>query len=63
METPEGELPLSIFGKHNLTNLAGAKWICQLMGIDELDFYEAIESFSGAAKRLEKIVSGKSSFL
>lgn len=63
LETPEGELPLSIFGKHNLTNLAGAKWICQLMGIDELDFYEAIESFSGAAKRLEKIVSGKSSFL
>jgi UDP-N-acetylmuramate: L-alanyl-gamma-D-glutamyl-meso-diaminopimelate ligase len=48
-------LPLEIFGKHNLQNLAGAKWICQHMGIDEDDFYEAIESFSGASKRLEKI--------
>jgi UDP-N-acetylmuramate: L-alanyl-gamma-D-glutamyl-meso-diaminopimelate ligase len=55
LETREGDLPLEIFGKHNLQNLAGAKWICQHMGIDEDDFYEAIESFSGASKRLEKI--------
>jgi UDP-N-acetylmuramate: L-alanyl-gamma-D-glutamyl-meso-diaminopimelate ligase len=55
LETTEGDLPLEIFGKHNLQNLAGAKWICQHMGIDEDDFYEAIESFSGASKRLEKI--------
>ena len=55
IETSEGNLPLEIFGKHNLQNLAGAKWICQHMGIDEDDFYEAIASFSGASKRLEKI--------
>ena len=55
LETTEGDLPLEIFGKHNLQNLAGAKWICQHMGVDEDDFYEAIESFSGASKRLEKI--------
>src|SRR5699024_8952033 len=55
LETPEGDMPLEIFGKHNLSNLAGAKWICQLMGVDEADFYEAIASFKGAAKRLEKI--------
>jgi len=55
LETTEGDLPLEIFGKHNLQNLAGAKWICQHMGIDEDDFYEAIASFSGASKRLEKI--------
>lgn len=53
LETEEGPLPLSIFGKHNLNNLAGAKWICQHMGIDELDFYEAIGSFKGASKRME----------
>ena len=63
LETPEGDLPLSIFGQHNLANLAGAKWICQLMGIDELDFYEAIESFTGAAKRLEKVAQGNSAHL
>lgn len=57
LETPEGPMPLEIFGKHNLSNLAGAKWICQHMGIDEEDFYEAIASFKGASKRLEKIAS------
>ena len=55
LETSEGDLPLEIFGKHNLQNLAGSKWICQHMGIDEDDFYEAIASFSGASKRLEKV--------
>lgn len=54
LETPEGDMPVEIFGKHNLNNLAGAKWICQHMGIDEDDFYQAISSFSGASKRLEK---------
>jgi UDP-N-acetylmuramate: L-alanyl-gamma-D-glutamyl-meso-diaminopimelate ligase len=55
LETPEGPLPIEVFGKHNLNNLAGAKWICQHMGIDEDDFYEAISTFKGASKRLEKI--------
>ncbi|WP_108807704.1 UDP-N-acetylmuramate--L-alanine ligase [Aquimarina spinulae] len=55
LDTPEGEMPIEIFGAHNLNNLAGAKWICQHMGIDEDDFYEAIASFTGASKRLEKI--------
>ncbi|MGB5941420.1 MAG: Mur ligase family protein [Leeuwenhoekiella sp.] len=55
LETPDGPMPLSIFGSHNLNNLAGAKWICQFMGVDEDDFYEAIASFEGASKRLEKI--------
>ena len=60
METPEGPMPLEIFGKHNLNNLAGAKWICQHMGVDEDDFYEAIASFKGANKRLEKIAEQSS---
>jgi len=55
LETPEGPLPVEIFGKHNMNNLAGAKWICQHMGIDEEAFYEAIPSFKGASKRLEKL--------
>ncbi|HEX9600083.1 MAG TPA: Mur ligase family protein [Mariniflexile sp.] len=61
LETPEGPLPIEVFGKHNLNNLAGAKWICQHMGIDEDDFYEAIATFKGASKRLEKIAEGKTS--
>lgn len=58
LETPDGEMPLEVFGKHNLDNLAGAKWICQQMGVDEMDFYEAMASFKGAAKRLEKVAEG-----
>lgn len=61
LETPEGPMPIEVFGKHNLTNLAGAKWICQHMGVDEEDFYEAIATFKGASKRLEKIAEGKTS--
>ncbi|MBL7472833.1 UDP-N-acetylmuramate--L-alanine ligase [Robertkochia sediminum] len=55
LETNEGPVPIEVFGKHNLNNLAGAKWICQHMGVDEDDFYEAIASFKGASKRLEKL--------
>ncbi len=58
LETPEGPMPLEVFGKHNLSNLAGAKWICQQMGVDEADFYEAIASFRGASKRLELLGTG-----
>ncbi|MEL0644697.1 Mur ligase domain-containing protein [Olleya sp. Ti.3.14] len=61
LETPEGPMPIEIFGKHNLNNLAGAKWICQHMGIDEDDFYEAISTFKGASKRLEKIAESNTS--
>jgi UDP-N-acetylmuramate: L-alanyl-gamma-D-glutamyl-meso-diaminopimelate ligase len=56
LETPEGPMPIEIFGAHNLSNLEGARWICQLMGVDTDDFYEAIASFKGASKRLELLV-------
>jgi UDP-N-acetylmuramate: L-alanyl-gamma-D-glutamyl-meso-diaminopimelate ligase len=55
LETSEGPMPIEVFGNHNLNNLAGAKWICQHLGVDEDDFYEAIAGFKGASKRLEKI--------
>ena len=61
LQTPEGPMPIEVFGAHNLNNLAGAKWICQHMGIDEDDFYEAISTFKGASKRLEKIAENSSS--
>lgn len=61
-ETPEGNLPLPFFGEHNLLNANGARWIAQLMGVDETDFYEAITSFQGASKRLELIAKGSTAF-
>jgi len=59
--TEDGPMPLEIFGKYNLNNLMGAKWICQQMGVDEVDFYEAIATFKGASKRMEKLAEGKNS--
>jgi len=63
LNTSEGDLPLEVFGDHNLQNIAGAKWICQHMGIDEEDFYEAIISFGGANKRLEKIAENETTVI
>lgn len=60
LDTPDGEMPLEIFGGHNLQNMAGAKWICQHIGVGEEEFYEAIATFKGASKRLEKIAETKS---
>lgn len=63
LKTDSGDLPLEIFGIHNLQNLAGAKWICQLIGVQEDAFYEAIMSFGGASKRLEKIAENDSTVI
>ena len=56
-------MPLEVFGDHNLSNIAGAQWICQLMGVDEAEFLEAITSFKGASKRLEKVGDNGSTYL
>ena len=59
LDTAEGEIPLEIFGEHNLQNLEGARSICFHLGISEEEFYEAIADFKGASKRLEKIAENK----
>ena len=49
------KLPLQIFGKHNLMNMNGARLICNSIGVNDEQFYEAIQSFKGASKRLELV--------
>ncbi len=46
---------LKVFGKHNLMNLNGARLVCNQLGISDLDFFESIQSFKGASKRLEMV--------
>ncbi|MFA9290559.1 MAG: UDP-N-acetylmuramate--L-alanine ligase [Solirubrobacteraceae bacterium] len=48
-------IPLKFFGNHNLNNLEGARVVCNELGIANEDFYTAIQSFTGASKRLERI--------
>lgn len=63
LDTPEGEVPLEIFGQHNLQNLEGAKNICLHIGVGDEEFYEAISSFKGANKRLEKLIENDSTVI
>ena len=56
--TENGEVPLRVFGRHNLMNLEGARHACHQLGIGDPLFYEAIATFHGAAKRLEKLAEG-----
>ncbi|MCA0363501.1 MAG: Mur ligase domain-containing protein [Bacteroidetes bacterium] len=55
LQTSNGEVPLLIFGEHNMKNLQGAQIIMRQIGITDEMFYEAIKSFKGAAKRLETL--------
>lgn len=57
--TESGKVPLKIFGEHNMKNLNGAKKVLERLAITEEMFYEAIQSFAGAAKRLEKLGENK----
>jgi UDP-N-acetylmuramate: L-alanyl-gamma-D-glutamyl-meso-diaminopimelate ligase len=50
-------IPVGVFGKHNMLNLEGARNILASIGINSKDFYKAVSSFKGAAKRLELIAS------
>ncbi len=49
------EYPLEIFGRHNLLNLNAAQNVCDCLGVSKDDFYTAMQSFTGASKRLEKV--------
>jgi len=57
--TPEGRVRLKVFGRHNLMNLNAARMVCRAVGATDAQFYEAIASFKGAAKRLELVAEGE----
>lgn len=55
LRLPDGELPLEVFGNHNMQNLSGALTLLKRLGVTEDQFYQAIFTFKGAAKRMEII--------
>jgi UDP-N-acetylmuramate: L-alanyl-gamma-D-glutamyl-meso-diaminopimelate ligase len=61
--TKSGDVQLAIFGEHNMKNLQGAKHILDRLGITDEQFYEAIQTFTGAAKRLEKLGENANSLI
>ena len=56
-------IPLKIFGEHNLRNINGARLVCNELGVNDEQFYEAIKSYKGASKRLELIDKNDSTFI
>jgi UDP-N-acetylmuramate: L-alanyl-gamma-D-glutamyl-meso-diaminopimelate ligase len=46
---------VKIFGEHNMQNLAAAREACYAAGINEDDFYAAVQSFEGISRRLQKM--------
>jgi len=55
VDTADGPVSLSVFGSHNLLNMQAALAVCRELGVAEKEFYQAIASFTGAARRLERI--------
>ena len=48
-----GRIPLTVFGEHNMQNVAGALQICRMLGLTEQMFYDAMLTFKGTTKRLQ----------
>jgi UDP-N-acetylmuramate: L-alanyl-gamma-D-glutamyl-meso-diaminopimelate ligase len=59
MDTVAGPVNVSVFGRHNLLNMQAAIDVCMELGVSESDCYKAISTFTGAARRLEKVKEEK----
>lgn len=54
-----GKTPLKIFGQHNLQNISAAYLTCKELGINDSSFLQAISTYQGASKRLQKIAGNE----
>lgn len=54
------EYPMLIFGGHNLQNLMGAMHLGESMGITPDTFLTSMSTFTGAGKRLQKVMENES---
>lgn len=55
IEFEDKEYRLNVFGDHNIQNMYGAMLVLQEIGVSNHDFLNAIQSFTGASKRLELV--------
>ncbi len=55
------ELTLQIFGDHNMSNMQAALSLVKLLSVSKDQFYEAMTTFKGADRRLNRLAEGKSS--
>lgn len=55
----QGEVPILVFGNHNMKNISGAREVCERLGVTDEEFYQAIATFKGASKRLELLATNE----
>ena len=53
----ENKIPLKVFGKHNLSNIAAAFTVCEWLGVKRDEFYTAIQDFKSSIRYLEFVAS------
>jgi len=53
IQNGERKIPLNLFGSHNMQNISAAEKVCSELGVSEEIFYEAVQDFKGAARRLQ----------
>lgn len=58
LQVGDEQIPLRIFGKHNLSNIAGAYTVCEWLGVKREDFYAAIQTFKSSIRYLEFVAGG-----
>jgi len=59
LDTAYGHVKVRVFGQHNMQNISGAKEVCLKLGVSEMEFYNAIATFGGTAKRLQLLGENK----
>ena len=55
LKTRYGEIPLKVFGEHNLQNIDAARLACRQIGVTDEQFYSVISEFPGVSNRLQTI--------
>jgi UDP-N-acetylmuramate: L-alanyl-gamma-D-glutamyl-meso-diaminopimelate ligase len=59
IEVEGKKFTINLIGNHNLQNIKAAELVCNQLGVKSLEFYSALQSFTGAHKRLEILRKGK----
>lgn len=61
LDTRYGSVPLNLIGRHNMQNVQGALLICRDLGVEDFQFYDAVQDFMGVERRQQLLAQGKNS--
>ncbi len=59
LKNGQADVPICVFGKHNLQNMNAAYLVCKEVGITDEQFFASIKTFAGANKRLQLLAENE----